>query len=139
MSEQVSTEEATSLPFAYDKRLVISVNVASFDQAVEWYRDALGFELEYRLDEYGWGEMKTPLPGVNVGLGQTEEPKTTGGTTPTFTVKDIDVARKHLEASGARFDGDTYEIEGMVRLATFYDPDGNPWMLAQSLQTEGGD
>jgi hypothetical protein len=24
-------------------------------------------------------------------------------------------------------------MPGMVRLATFDDPDGNPWMLAQSL------
>jgi uncharacterized protein YciI len=28
-----------------------------------------------------------------------------------------------------RFDGDTREIEGMVRLATFYDLDGNSFML----------
>jgi hypothetical protein len=26
-----------------------------------------------------------------------------------------------------------YEIEGMVKLATFYDPDGNSWMLAETL------
>ena len=32
-----------------------------------------------------------------------------------------------------RFDGETNEIEGMVKLATFYDPDGNSFMLAQSL------
>jgi len=25
----------------------------------------------------------------------------------------------------------------MVKLATFYDPDGNPWMLAQVLQEMG--
>lgn len=31
------------------------------------------------------------------------------------------------------FDGDTLTIEGMVRLATFYDPDGNKLMLYQGL------
>jgi hypothetical protein len=51
-------------------------------------------------------------------------------------VADIDVARKHLESKDVRFDGDTYEIEGMVKLATFYDPDGNSFMLAQSLTDE---
>ena len=71
-------------------------------------------------------------PAVALGLGQTEEIKT-GGTTPTFGVKDIAAARAHLEGLGTRFDGDTHEIEGMVKLCTFYDPDGNPFMLAQSL------
>ena len=132
------SETATSLvttPFEYGERLVISVNVSDFGAAVEWYEKALGFELEYRMDEYGWGEMRTPHPNIQVGLGQTEEVKN-GGTTPTWTVKDIDAARAHLESAGARFDGDTYQIQDMVKLATFYDPDGNPWMLAQSLRSE---
>jgi len=41
--------------------------------------------------------------------------------------------RQHLESLGTKFDGDTYQIGDMVRLATFYDPDGNAWMLAQQL------
>ena len=118
-------------PFEFDRQLVISVNVSNFDAAVEWYRQALGFEVVYRLDEYGWGEIRTPWGGVSIGLSQTEELKQ-GGTVPTFGVKDIDAARRHLESLGTRFDGDTYEIEGMVKLATFYDPDGNAWMLAES-------
>ena len=52
---------------------------------------------------------------------------------PTFVVKDIDAARAHLESLGTKFDGDTHQIGDMVRLATFYDPDGNAWMLAQQL------
>jgi catechol 2,3-dioxygenase-like lactoylglutathione lyase family enzyme len=121
-----------AVPFEYDKQLVISVGVSSFADAVDWYREALGFELVYKLDEYGWGEVSTPWDGVTIGLGQTEEPKA-GGTTPTFGVKDIDAARSHLEGKSVRFEGDTYEITGMVRLCTFYDPDGNPFMLAQTL------
>ena len=58
------------------------------------------------------------------------------GTVPTFGVKDIDAARAHLESLGTRFDGDTYEIDGMVKLATFYDPDGNAWMLSQLLESD---
>ena len=55
---------------------------------------------------------------------------------PTFAVKDIDAARKHLESLGTKFDGDTYAIEDMVKLATFYDLDGNAWMLAQTLNRD---
>jgi len=133
VSETATTPVAT--PFEYGERIVISVNVSDFSAAVEWYEKALGFELEYRMDEYGWGEMRTPHANINVGLGQTEEIKN-GGITPTWTVKDIDAARAHLESAGARFDGDTYQIQDMVKLATFYDPDGNPWMLAQLLRSE---
>ncbi len=60
---------------------------------------------------------------------------TPGSTVPTFGVTDLDAARGRLEANGVKFD-DTSEVPGMVRLATFYDPDGNPWMLAQVL--DGG-
>ena len=132
MSEQATTERGVQTPIDYDRQLVISINVSDFERAVEWYRQALGFEIVYRLDQYGWGEVSTPWGGVTIGLGQTEEVKS-GGTTPTFGVKNIAAARSHLEGLGVRFDGDTYEIEGMVKLCTFYDADGNSFMLAQSL------
>jgi catechol 2,3-dioxygenase-like lactoylglutathione lyase family enzyme len=130
MAETATAPTAT--PFAFDRQLVISVNVSSFDAAVEWYRRALGFEVVYRIDEYGWGELRTPWNGVTIGLSETEELKH-GGTVPTFGVKDVAAARAHLESLGTRFDGETYDVGGMVKLATFYDPDGNAWMLAQAL------
>ncbi len=91
--------------------------------------------MNYKLDEYGWCELDTANPTIHVGLGQTEEVKNTGGTVPTWRVRDIDATRAHLEGLDTRFDGETTEVPGMVRLATFFDPDGNPWMLAQVLAT----
>ena len=126
---------ATNTPFEYNENLTISVGVSDMEKAIEWYGDVLGFELVYKLDQYGWCEMSTATKGVTIGLGQNEDLKT-GGATPTFGVADIDAARKHLESKDVRFDGDTYEIEGMVKLCMFYDPDGNSYMLAQSLTTE---
>jgi CreA protein len=126
---------ATNTPFDYSQNMVISIGVSDLDRAIEWYKDALGLELVYKLDQYGWCEMSTATKHVTIGLGQNEDLKT-GGATPTFGVLDIDAARKHLESKDVRFDGDTYEIEGMVKLATFYDPDGNSFMLAQSLTDE---
>ena len=117
------------------ENMVISVSVTDYDRALAWYRDLLGFELDYELKEYGWCELKTPF-GPSVGLGQTEN-VTPGTTVPTFGVQDLDGARAHLEGNGVRFD-DTSEVPGMVRLATFYDPDGNPWMLAQVLDGDKG-
>jgi hypothetical protein len=86
-----------------------------------------------KLEQYGWCEMSTPWSGIYIGLGQQEKDLKVGGTTPTFGVKDIAAARAHLESHDVRFDGDTHEIEGMVKLVTFYDPDGNAWMLAENL------
>jgi CreA protein len=126
---------AANTPFDYNQNMVISIGVSDLDRAIEWYKDALGLELVYKLDQYGWCEMSTATKHVTIGLGQNEDLKT-GGATPTFGVLDIDAARKHLESKDVRFDGDTYEIEGMVKLATFYDPDGNSFMLAQSLTDE---
>ena len=126
---------ATNTPFDYSEDLVISVGVSDFERSVEWYKDVLGLELVYKLDQYGWGEMATATKHVTIGISQVEDVKP-GSTTPTFGVLDIDAARKHLESKDVRFDGDTYEIEGMVKLAMFYDPDGNSYMLAQSLTDE---
>ena len=52
---------------------------------------------------------------------------------PVFGIADLDTARQKLEQAAVRFDGATEVIEGMVKTATFYDPDGNALMLAEDL------
>jgi CreA protein len=131
MSEQTATKTVTGAPIDYAGHLTISCAVSNLDDAIAWYRELLGFELIYKLDDQGWCELRTAWNGISIGLGQSEEPKV-GGTTPVFGVKDIEAARTHLESNGVRFDGETRVIPEMVKLATFYDPDGNPWMLAES-------
>jgi len=122
---------------AYDQGLTCAMQCTDMDKSLAWYRDVLGFEVDYRLDDMGWCELKTGVPRVNVGLSQVEKPAVKGGATLTFGVKDIDAARKTLESSGVKFDGDTMTIPDMVRLATFFDPDGNKLMLYQSLSPMG--
>lgn len=117
----------------YTGELTIATQVADLDRAIAWYREVLGFELLYKVEGMGWCEMSSPVAGVSVGLSQVERPKTTGPV-PVWSVGDIDKARGALERRAVRFDGETLTIEGMVRLATFFDPDGNAWMLAQSLK-----
>lgn len=133
MSEQQVQTKAPAVPFAYDQHLVISVNVSDLEKSLAWYQEMLGFEVTYKLDEYGWAEITSPITGVSIGLGQVEKPDVKGNT-PTWGVADIEAARGYLEGKGVRFDGETQDIGGMVKLATFYDPDGNPYMLAQSAE-----
>ena len=45
-------------------------------------------------------------------------------------------ARAELGAKGVVFEGDTIELPGMVKLATFLDSDCNRYMFAQSLMGE---
>lgn len=121
-------------PLGYDGGLTAAMAVTNMDRAIAWYQDVLGFSLLYKVDEMGWSELATEIKGVNVGLSQVEKASPAGGATLTFGVKDIEKARKQLEAKKVRFDGATMTIEGMVKLATFYDPDGNKLMLFQDLQ-----
>jgi catechol 2,3-dioxygenase-like lactoylglutathione lyase family enzyme len=119
------------MTIAYNpENCVVSVGVTDYDRSLAWYRDVLGFELVYELKDYGWCELKTPF-GFNVGLGQSET-VTPGNVIPTFGVHDIDAAIAHLREHGVTVE-EWHEIPDMVRLSTFYDPDGTSWMLAQGL------
>jgi len=112
--------------------VVVTIDVSDLHKAIAWYQEVLGLEVSYVMEEIAWCEMKTATPKLTLGLSQREEVKI-GNTTPTFGVTDIERARTYLESHKVRFDGPTQTESGMVKLATFYDPDGNPFMLAQNL------
>ncbi len=114
--------------------MTCSLDVSNLDASITWYQDVLGFKLLYKVDAMAWCELTSPVARVNVGLGEVEKKKQEGGNaTLVWGVRDIDSARKQLEALKVRFDGPTRIYEGMVKLATFYDPDGNTLMLYESL------
>lgn len=115
--------------------LTLALQVKDRKRSVAWYEKILGFTLLYDVESIGWCEMDAKVQGgtVSVGFSEVEQPKVGQGPVPTFGVVDIDAARAEMEKADVRFDGDTIEIPGMVKLATFYDPDGNALMLSQSL------
>jgi len=120
-------------PVAFNPEMTIAIHVKDMDKAIEWYTKTLGFQMLYKVDEIGWCELASNVPGAQIGLSQVEKAEASRSCVPTFAVKDIDAARKSLESRGVRFDGDTITLEGMVKLATFFDPDGNAFMFSQSL------
>jgi predicted enzyme related to lactoylglutathione lyase len=117
----------------FDGGLTIAMQVADRKAAAAWYQEVLGFKLLYDVEQIGWCELASAVARVNIGLSEVEKPRVGAGPVPTFGVKDIDAARALMEEKSVRFDGDTHTIPGMVKLATFYDPDGNALMLYQSL------
>lgn len=135
MTEKTEKILKTTLP--YDGGLTCAIECADLEASIRWYQDVLGFELLYHAEDLAWAELRTPVAHVNVGIGQVETPETAGGATLTWGTSDLDALRAELEAADVRFDGETQEIPQMVRLATFFDPDGNKHMLYQDI-SEGG-
>jgi len=124
--------------FKYNGTITLSSSVTDLEASLAWFADMLGFEESFKVAEAGWAEVATPAAGVSVGLDQTDAAvENQGGTIPVFGVVDIDAARAELEAKGVQFEGETRELPGMVKLATFFDPDGNRYMFAQSLGEPG--
>ena len=114
--------------------ITIAISVRDRHASAEWYAGMLGFEALYHADEAGWSELQTKTPGVTLGLGEQAEPAP-GNSVPVFGVSDLDTARRDLENASVKFDGETIVVEGMVKTATFFDPDGNALMLAEDLTT----
>ncbi len=116
----------------FDGGLTLSVPVSDLATSVAWYQSVMGMKLLYQMDEIGWCELSSPVGRVNLGLSQVEQVKA-GETTPTWGVADIEAAKAALEQQGVKLDGDIQVIDGMVKLLTFYDPDGNPVMMYEEL------
>lgn len=115
-----------------EESITIALSVKDRHASAEWYSSMLGFETIYHADEAGWSELQTKTAGVTIGLGEHTEPAP-GNCVPVFGIADLDAARIKMEQANVRFDGETDVVEGMVKTATFYDPDGNAMMLAQDL------
>lgn len=124
---------ATTTAISYDGGLTCALSVTSLDRSIPWYENVLGMTLMYRMDEIAWCELTSSVARVSIGLSQVESAGGAGGATLTFGVTDLDAAKAALDAAGVRQDGPINEIPGMVRLLTFYDPDGNALMFYQDL------
>ncbi|NRB18302.1 MAG: VOC family protein [Rhodobacteraceae bacterium] len=115
-----------------DETITISLSVKDRHVSAEWYGSMLGFETISHADDAGWSELQTNTVGVTIGLGEHTKPAP-GNCVPVFGIADLDTARQKLELAKVKFDGETDVVEGMVKTATFYDPDGNALMLAEDL------
>jgi predicted enzyme related to lactoylglutathione lyase len=120
----------------YTPEVTASMGVTDLGRSIAWYSEVLGCELLYRVDEIGWCEMKTHMTGVNIGLSQNESVPQGGNATNVWSVTDINAAKAHLDSHGVKQDGEIQHIPDLVKLLTFYDPDGNAMMLSQSLNQQ---
>jgi predicted enzyme related to lactoylglutathione lyase len=112
--------------------ITIAISVKDRHASAKWYENLFGFKTLYHADEAGWSELQTKTAGVTLGLGEHTKPAP-GNSVPVFGIGNLDAARQKLEKIDVKFDGETEVIEGMVKIATFFDPDGNALMLAEDL------
>ncbi|MGD8463009.1 MAG: VOC family protein [Anaerolineae bacterium] len=111
-------------------------NVDDMDQAVAFYRDALGLKVKYEsadwveldagnvtiaLRRYGSGPEGRP----ELGVGE--------GATLVFEVDDIQAARAELEAKDVKLIGPVFEY-GAVKLAAFEDLNGNVLQIYEHVR-----
>ena len=115
-----------------ENTITIALSVKDRHASADWYQSMLGFDVIYHADEAGWSELQTKTNGVTIGLGEHTKPAP-GNCVPVFGIADLDISRAKLDNANVKFDGETDVVEGMVKTATFYDPDGNALMLAQDL------
>lgn len=120
---------------AYDGIMTPWFYVRDLERAIEWYTENLGLKPEFQMPDTGWCELGTGIPRVAIGLHQADHVGQGGGATLTLGVRDLDGERRRLEGLGVRFDGPTIAIPGVIKMASFRDPDGNPLMFCQVLRT----
>ena len=113
-------------------KLVCSVSVKDHKASAEWYVGTLGCGVVFENADAGMSYLSTPVENVWLDLSQVENPDVRGPAL-VWGVKSVDSARAELEVKGVRFDGPNREFGGMVKLATFFDPDGNTLMFYESL------
>jgi predicted enzyme related to lactoylglutathione lyase len=95
--------------------------VNDMQQAVSFYGDTLGLEVEQRDEE--WSMLKAGE--VRIGLNGRESPSGDGGAVVAFRAhKDIEGAVEDLVQKGVEVPGGVTE-HPWGRVATFKDPDGN--------------
>ena len=136
VNEEPQHTSQSKYKIGFDGGLTCVIPVKNLVVSKSWYQDVLGFELLFELSEEKFCELSSPVNRVTVGLSEVAQYKEGSSTTLTFGVIDIDAAREKMIQNGVTFVGETQEIPGIVKLATFLDPTGNKLMLYQSLSSE---
>jgi predicted enzyme related to lactoylglutathione lyase len=107
------------------------IPVSDFDAAVAFYRDALGFAVDFAAEQYGWASISRD--DLQLGLyvpGKGGGTRAPGGTVD-FSIQVDDVDALHAELAELESCGGlTLTADGM-RLFDITDPSGNVLTFVQ--------
>ncbi len=108
-----------------------------FSKTVKFYTEVVGLKLMKSNEEYGWAELQGHEGGATLGICKADEracPLKAGqNACPTFTVEDLEKAKKDIQGKGVKLVGDVQEVPGHVKLQLAVDADGNHFQLVQML------
>lgn len=108
-------------------------NVNNCERTLEFYTEKLGFKMLF-IDEYKGQAMVTTNTGdYYIGFAETRS-IVPSSTCITFEVEDIEEVVHTLQQRDVEFQGDIFEIPGVVKLAAFRDPDGYQLMLSERIR-----
>jgi uncharacterized glyoxalase superfamily protein PhnB len=128
----VDTALATAAPDPLDTRSVVfSLTAKDLSRSVAWYRDVLGFTVDYVMENDGKptaaglrsGNAKIFLNQDDGGRGW-ERTKGEGFAITLVTEHDIDVFAARLKALGWTLTMEPKDMPWGVRMIRFLDPDG---------------
>lgn len=120
----------------YEKLDVVWFYVSDWGRAKKFYQEALGLTPTFGMDQMGWQQYAVAPGSPDLAIARADNGQATGpggGAIAVLAVKDIEAARKRLVANEVRCD-EVSDIPNVVRLCTFYDPDGNRLQLSQALE-----
>lgn len=111
----------------------VIVGVKSLDAAVAFYRDTMGFELQFCEPEFHFAAFKVGDLLFNLAEGS-EDVHGVGdrNTGIGFNVPDVDAAHAELAAKGVHFTMPPGKQPWGGYMAMFADPDGNVFYLDQA-------
>lgn len=120
----------------YRPSVVVQLAVSDLDRAIRFYEGVLDFTVTERRDDLGFAHVQTNVPGLEIGLSAGGTRSGTGGAIVNISVRDVDAARRLLEARGVVFPKPAQVIPGKVTLLAFTDPDSNQLRLAGPAPTQ---
>ena len=113
----------------------VNIGVRDLDKGVAFYRDVLGWELQYSAPEFHYARFS--VGGFTIGMGAGEIDHFTGrppGERHTgigLMVQDVDAVYRELTAKGVKFTLVPARQPWGGYMGIFSDPDGNLYYLDQ--------
>lgn len=107
------------------------VTTGNFQASKAFFTEKLGLQLTVNDEKNGWMELVNKEGGTTLGVCTPMGDEKPGqNAIMVFTVTDIVATKKELEAKGVTFVSPIIDLVH-VKLATFVDPDGNRFQLAE--------
>lgn len=118
--------------------MMVTIIVSDMDRAVAFYTEVLNCKIQFRFGNE-WAQLRS-LDGTAIGLHPATEKNPAGvkGSISLGILVTDSIQNKvqEMKAKGVKFTGPLIDDE-QVWIASFEDPDGNPFYLAQTKQQWG--